>query len=122
MDAANSRAAFERMRRLEAEWRTEAVVTLDGSYLPQAPEAQADGRRPPRAARAGLWHDGTCEAAAMVDGQDDSSYLPEFAAQLDAARAAKVRVLVRRARSMFARTDVRHLVHRFAAVCRRARL
>ena len=35
--------------------------------------------------------------------------------------SSRARVLVRRARSMFTRTDVRHLVHRFAAICRHAR-
>ena len=35
--------------------------------------------------------------------------------------SSRARMLVRRARSMFARTDTRHLVDRLAALCRRAR-
>ena len=95
LDAERSREAWRRMATLGAEWRVDAAVTLDGSYLPEEPQRAADGTRPPRAARAGLWSDGACDASAMWEGQDSSSYLPEFAAQLDAAaRCSSRRLLV----------------------------
>ena len=95
VDVQNSRHAFAKALAVQQQWGAEAAVTLDGSFLPLRPDPDPHTGVPrPRAARAGLWHDGQVQSAGMVEGQDTSCYLPEFAAQLEAARAVRARRLI----------------------------
>ena len=82
VDVSASRSTWDRAVALVEEWGLEAVWAVDGAFF--GPSRAHAPDKEGTAARAAVRHDGVVVSGEMHEGDGESAFMCEFAAQLDA--------------------------------------